>query len=248
MSYYIYPRPRMSRGQHLKITVVAIVVAIIATYCVVNIGNNKEVKALNDEIKNQQTQIAYYQEYETKYNSVLEREKHVQEFEKIIEEQGKIIPAKDQKIKELTDYVEELVYINGQFENRIKKISSAGVRPINYKLPEPVSRGSYDSYKGKLVDVGEWLGTYYAPNKEECGNNKGITCSGQPIIPGKTIAVDPAYWPLGTKFYIEGFGEVIATDTGSAIKGRNRFDFAVFSTHISNSGSFKARVYLIVED
>ena len=35
----------------------------------------------------------------------------------------------------------------------------------------------------------------------------------------KVIAVDPAIIPLGTKVWVEGYGEAIAGDTGGAIKG-----------------------------
>ncbi|MEI4770042.1 3D domain-containing protein [Psychrobacillus sp. FJAT-51614] len=39
----------------------------------------------------------------------------------------------------------------------------------------------------------------------------------------KVIAVDPSIIPLGTKVWVEGYGEAIAGDTGGAIKG-NRID------------------------
>jgi 3D (Asp-Asp-Asp) domain-containing protein/LysM repeat protein len=39
----------------------------------------------------------------------------------------------------------------------------------------------------------------------------------------KVIAVDPSVIPLGTKVYVEGYGEATAADTGGAIKG-NRID------------------------
>lgn len=35
----------------------------------------------------------------------------------------------------------------------------------------------------------------------------------------KVIAVDPRVIPLGTKVWVEGYGEAIAGDTGGAIKG-----------------------------
>lgn len=35
----------------------------------------------------------------------------------------------------------------------------------------------------------------------------------------KLIAVDPAVIPLGSRVWVEGYGEAIAGDTGGAIKG-----------------------------
>ncbi|MEI7615128.1 MAG: 3D domain-containing protein, partial [Actinomycetota bacterium] len=37
------------------------------------------------------------------------------------------------------------------------------------------------------------------------------------------VSVDPSVIPLGTKVYIEGYGEALAADIGSSIKG-NRID------------------------
>lgn len=46
-----------------------------------------------------------------------------------------------------------------------------------------------------------------------------ITATGTVPIPYRTVAVDPAVIPLGTVLYIDGVGEVVAEDTGSAVKG-----------------------------
>jgi len=51
---------------------------------------------------------------------------------------------------------------------------------------------------------------------------------GLPLARG-IVAVDPKVIPMGTKLYVEGYGEAIAADQGNAIKG-NRIDL-FFNTH-----------------
>lgn len=45
----------------------------------------------------------------------------------------------------------------------------------------------------------------------------------------KLIAVDPAVIPLGSKVWVEGYGEAVAGDTGGAIKG-HKIDVLMPST------------------
>lgn len=53
-------------------------------------------------------------------------------------------------------------------------------------------------------------------------NGDGITATGLRARKG-IVAVDPRVIPLGTKLFIEGYGEALAADTGGWIKG-NRVD------------------------
>jgi 3D (Asp-Asp-Asp) domain-containing protein/peptidoglycan hydrolase CwlO-like protein len=48
---------------------------------------------------------------------------------------------------------------------------------------------------------------------------KGNTATGVPTSKG-IVAVDPAVIPLGTHMYVPGYGEGVAADTGSAVKGK----------------------------
>nr|MDH3177082.1 LysM peptidoglycan-binding domain-containing protein [Bacillus pumilus] len=61
------------------------------------------------------------------------------------------------------------------------------------------------------------------------GGISGITATGVNLNKNpnaKVIAVDPNVIPLGSKVYVEGYGEAIAADTGGAIKG-NKIDVHV---------------------
>ncbi|WP_342045166.1 SH3 domain-containing protein [Bacillus sp. OTU530] len=66
--------------------------------------------------------------------------------------------------------------------------------------------------------------TSYTPYEEDGYN--GMTATGIDLRKDpnmKLIAVDPKVIPLGSKVWVEGYGEAIAGDTGGAIKG-NRID------------------------
>lgn len=65
----------------------------------------------------------------------------------------------------------------------------------------------------------------------DCKGCSGYTATGMWVggnSPPKVIAVDPSVIPLGTRVWVEGYGEAIAADTGGAIKG-NRIDVLVKS-------------------
>ncbi|KAA0966358.1 LysM peptidoglycan-binding domain-containing protein [Sporosarcina sp. ANT_H38] len=62
--------------------------------------------------------------------------------------------------------------------------------------------------------------TAYTANCEGC---TGITAAGIDLLSNpnqKVIAVDPTVIPMGTRVWVEGYGEAIAGDTGGAIKGK----------------------------
>lgn len=51
-----------------------------------------------------------------------------------------------------------------------------------------------------------------------CYDLPGHTATGMPVGPG-VVAVDPSVIPLGTRMYVPGYGNGVAADVGSGIKG-----------------------------
>ncbi|TYQ18263.1 UNVERIFIED_CONTAM: Membrane-bound lytic murein transglycosylase [Acetivibrio alkalicellulosi] len=194
-------------------------------------------------------------QYENDKNNVLinENETIKSDYQILKEQYSKILIQNEeileqiQELKIKTDELEkmnkELVEDNIELQNSLKQAASIGIKPLNYTSFEGIS--SRDSIeRGEYL--GKFLGTFYTPSAIECGNNKGITRSGKPIIPGISIAIDKDYWPFGTVFYIKGLGYAVAMDTGSAIKGKYRFDFAVFDRNFAKQlGKDYWDVYLV---
>ncbi|KMY32593.1 peptidoglycan-binding protein [Lysinibacillus xylanilyticus] len=81
-----------------------------------------------------------------------------------------------------------------------------------------------------------------------CEGCTGITATGINLKTNpnaKVISVDPAIIPLGSKVYVEGYGEAIAGDTGGAIKG-NRIDVFIPSQQDAiNFGVKKLKVTIL---
>ncbi|EDX65386.1 cell wall-binding protein EntB [Bacillus sp. PBL-C9] len=86
------------------------------------------------------------------------------------------------------------------------------------------SKNNVQSAKRELTVVA----TAYTADPSENGTYGGrvLTAMGHDLTANpnmRIIAVDPKVIPLGSKVWVEGYGEAIAGDTGSAIKG-NRID------------------------
>lgn len=70
-----------------------------------------------------------------------------------------------------------------------------------------------------------------------CDGCSGVTATGVDLNDNpnqKVIAVDPDVIPLGSKVYVEGYGEAIAADTGGAINGE-KIDLHVSDKDEANS-------------
>jgi 3D (Asp-Asp-Asp) domain-containing protein/LysM repeat protein len=87
--------------------------------------------------------------------------------------------------------------------------------------------------------------TAYTASCEGCS---GITATGINLLENpnqKVISVDPTVIPLGSKVYVEGYGEAIAGDTGGAIKGNKIDIFIPSKSEAINFGRKQLKVTIL---
>ena len=122
--------------------------------------------------------------------------------------------------------------------------SGASSKPVAQAKPatKPVAKSTETSAPaGREITV---EATAYTANPSENGTYGGrvLTAMGHDLTANpnmKVIAVDPKVIPLGSKVWVEGYGEAIAGDTGGAIKG-NRIDVLVGSDSTADSWGRKS--------
>lgn len=122
-------------------------------------------------------------------------------------------------LKEWNNLSSDLIYVD---EKLAIEASAAKARPSTtaYSPPESKPSSTPASDNGQTYTMRATAYTAY------CTGCSGITANGTDLRSNpnqKVIAVDPRVIPLGTKVWVEGYGEAIAADTGGAIKG-NKID------------------------
>lgn len=122
-------------------------------------------------------------------------------------------------LKEWNNLPSNLIYVD---ETLAIEASAAKARPSTtaYSAPESKPSSAPTSDNGQTYTMRATAYTAY------CTGCSGITANGTDLRSNpnqKVIAVDPRVIPLGTKVWVEGYGEAIAADTGGAIKG-NKID------------------------
>ncbi|OJE48249.1 enterotoxin [Bacillus luti] len=128
--------------------------------------------------------------------------------------------AKAQEIAKAKEEEKAREIAKAKEEEKVREIAKAKEEA---KVKEE-SKNNIQSAKRELTVVA----TAYTADPSENGTYGGrvLTAMGHDLTSNpnmRIIAVDPKVIPLGSKVWVEGYGEAIAGDTGSAIKG-NRID------------------------
>ncbi|MEI3604557.1 ubiquitin-like domain-containing protein [Pseudogracilibacillus sp. SE30717A] len=140
-------------------------------------------------------------------------------------EEGKVIKIYEITLENDEEADKKLI------EEKVIKESKNKVVAVGTKEVKKESANTSNSNSSSGNDEGKVLtmeATAYGP---DCSGCSGITATGINIKQSptpKVISVDPNVIPLGSRVWVEGYGEAIAADTGGAIKG-NRIDVLVKS-------------------
>ncbi|WP_267500506.1 cell wall-binding protein EntB [Bacillus cereus] len=185
----------------------------------------QEIAKAKEEEKAQEIAKAKEEEKAREIAKAKEEEK-AREIVKAKEEEKaqEIAKAKEEeKVREIAKVKEEekaKEIAKAKEEEKAREIAKAKEE----ERAKEVSKNNIQSAKRELTVVA----TAYTADPSENGTYGGrvLTAMGHDLTANpnmRIIAVDPKVIPLGSKVWVEGYGEAIAGDTGSAIKG-NRID------------------------
>lgn len=116
-----------------------------------------------------------------------------------------------------TIYINQVLQVGGQAAAQAKPSTPATTAPStpSTSTPAPAPAQERKSVSKEIIVEATAYTAY-------CAGCSGITATGIDLRSNpnrKVIAVDPRVIPLGSRVYVEGYGEAIAGDTGGAIKG-----------------------------
>ncbi|WP_340043111.1 cell wall-binding protein EntB [Bacillus tropicus] len=196
----------------------------------------REIAKAKEEEKAREIAKAKEEEKAREIAKAKEEEK-AREIAKTKEEERarEIAKAKEEKAREIAKAKEEekaREIAKAKEEEKAREIAKAKeeekareiAKAKEEERAKEVSKNNIQSAKRELTVVA----TAYTADPSENGTYGGrvLTAMGHDLTANpnmRIIAVDPKVIPLGSKVWVEGYGEAIAGDTGSAIKG-NRID------------------------
>ncbi|SHG75559.1 G5 and 3D domain-containing protein [Ornithinibacillus halophilus] len=182
-----------------------------------NVQQDTEIDITRIEIKTVEVEESIEYKTETKQSNELEKGK-----QKVVSEgkNGTIVKTYEVTLENGEEIDRELI------EEKVLKESQNRVVAVGTREP---ARNLTTLSSGTRPPSGTELTMTASAFTAFCNGCSGYTATGINLKANpnrKVIAVDPNVIPLGTKVWVEGYGEAIAGDTGGSIRG-NRIDVHV---------------------
>lgn len=121
-----------------------------------------------------------------------------------------------------TIYINQVLQVGGQAAAQAKPSTPATTAPSTPSTSTPSTSTPAPAPAQESKSVSKEITVEATAYTAYCAGCSGITATGIDLRSNpnrKVIAVDPRVIPLGSRVYVEGYGEAIAGDTGGAIKG-----------------------------
>ncbi|AXI29166.1 peptidoglycan-binding protein [Priestia megaterium] len=121
-----------------------------------------------------------------------------------------------------TIYINQVLQVGGQAAAQAKPSTPATTSPSTPSTSAPSTSTPAPAPAQESKSVSKEITVEATAYTAYCAGCSGITATGIDLRSNpnrKVIAVDPRVIPLGSRVYVEGYGEAIAGDTGGAIKG-----------------------------
>ncbi|MFU7587731.1 LysM peptidoglycan-binding domain-containing protein [Priestia sp. RMT2NF4] len=121
-----------------------------------------------------------------------------------------------------TIYINQVLQVGGQAAAQAKPSTSSPATPSTPSTSAPSTSTPAPAPAQESKSVSKEITVEATAYTAYCAGCSGITATGIDLRSNpnrKVIAVDPRVIPLGSRVYVEGYGEAIAGDTGGAIKG-----------------------------
>ncbi|MHA2960733.1 LysM peptidoglycan-binding and 3D domain-containing protein [Priestia megaterium] len=121
-----------------------------------------------------------------------------------------------------TIYINQVLQVGGQAAAQAKPSTPSPAAPSTPSTSAPSTSAPAPAPAQESKSVSKEITVEATAYTAYCAGCSGITATGIDLRSNpnrKVIAVDPRVIPLGSRVYVEGYGEAIAGDTGGAIKG-----------------------------
>ncbi|MEM4994290.1 MULTISPECIES: LysM peptidoglycan-binding and 3D domain-containing protein [Priestia] len=119
-------------------------------------------------------------------------------------------------------YINQVLQVGGQAAAQAKPSTPSPATPSTPSTSAPSTSTPAPAPAQESKSVSKEITVEATAYTAYCAGCSGITATGIDLRSNpnrKVIAVDPRVIPLGSRVYVEGYGEAIAGDTGGAIKG-----------------------------